>query len=178
MPRNTAPVTTSAPNLTGVDPRLGPLADNGGPTQTMLPAAGSPVINAGTSNALATDQRGAPRTSGGGTDIGAVELQSNKFTFGKVKLKKKPGIAIVPVLLPSGGKITLKGSKTVKGQSKTAKKLATVSFQIRAKGKALKKLRKAGTVKVKLAFTFRPTGGIASSKNKTIRLAMKKKRRG
>ena len=33
--------------LTGVNPRLGPLADNGGPTRTMLPAPKSRVINAG-----------------------------------------------------------------------------------------------------------------------------------
>ncbi len=29
------------------DPLLGPLADNGGPTLTMLPGAGSPALNAG-----------------------------------------------------------------------------------------------------------------------------------
>lgn len=187
MPNANYTEKVAGSDITSSNPKLGRLADNGGPTLTMLPAGDSPVVNKG-SSFLDTDQRGLLRPvrfgsipfskakQANGADIGAVELQSNKFTFGKVKLKKKPGIAIVPVLLPSGGKITLKGSKTVKGQSKTAKKLATVSFQIRAKGKALKKLRKAGTVKVKLAFTFRPSGGIASSKNKTIRLAMKKRR--
>ena len=62
-----------------LNPKLGALAINGGLTQTMLPQAGSPVINAG-SNALipqgiTTDQRGAPRISGGKVDIGAVEVQ-------------------------------------------------------------------------------------------------------
>jgi CSLREA domain-containing protein len=70
--------------ITGVDPQLGPLANNGGPTQTMLPSNTSPVIDQGAAQAgLTTDQRGEPRTidngkpvpSGGdGTDIGAVEL--------------------------------------------------------------------------------------------------------
>jgi Ca2+-binding RTX toxin-like protein len=71
-------------NLLGIDPQLGPLADNGGPTQTHAPSVGSPVIDAGVANGLGTDQRGAPRTfdavnvnnaaGGDGTDIGSVEL--------------------------------------------------------------------------------------------------------
>jgi len=63
-------------NLTG-DPRLGPLADNGGLTPTRLPLAGSPVIDAGGSAAPdacpALDQRGVTRPKGAGCDIGAVE---------------------------------------------------------------------------------------------------------
>ncbi len=58
-----------------VDPMLGPLADNGGPTQTHALLAGSPALNAG-NNAKApagTDQRGVPRIAGGKADIGAVE---------------------------------------------------------------------------------------------------------
>ena len=58
----------------GVDPLLGPLADNGGPTQTQALLAGSPAINAGDDTAaLAIDQRGFPRV--GVSDIGAFEFQ-------------------------------------------------------------------------------------------------------
>jgi hypothetical protein len=76
----------SGGNLTGVDPLLGPLQDNGGPTQTMALLPGSPAINAG-SNALAvdpatnqpltTDQRGAgySRIVNGTVDVGAFEVQ-------------------------------------------------------------------------------------------------------
>lgn len=62
-------------------PQLGPLADNGGPTRTHLPATTSPVIDAGSpfppggpaANACeATDQRGIPRLL---CDMGAVELE-------------------------------------------------------------------------------------------------------
>ena len=73
-------------NIFGQDPQLGPLADNGGPTETHLPALASPAIDAGISNGLTTDQRGLQRTvdrdevanrSGSdGTDIGSVELQA------------------------------------------------------------------------------------------------------
>ncbi len=61
------------PCLAGVafaDPLLGPLADNGGPTQTMALLAGSPAIGAG-ADCPATDQRGTPRTDG--CDIGAYQ---------------------------------------------------------------------------------------------------------
>jgi hypothetical protein len=53
------------------DPKLGALADNGGPTRTMLPASDSPVLGIGQS-CPATDQRGQPRTSSN-CDSGAVE---------------------------------------------------------------------------------------------------------
>jgi hypothetical protein len=55
-----------------VDVKLGPLADNGGPTLTNYPLAGSPVIDTG-SGCSATDQRGAVRPAGAACDIGAVE---------------------------------------------------------------------------------------------------------
>ena len=69
------------------DAKLGPLTDNGGPTQTHLPQPGSAALDAGTGNgAPATDQRGVARPSddpaiinasgGNGSDIGAVEVQA------------------------------------------------------------------------------------------------------
>ncbi len=58
-----------------VDPLLGPLADNGGPTQTMALLSGSPAINAGTNSGCpATDQRGISRPQGVQCDIGAYEF--------------------------------------------------------------------------------------------------------
>jgi CSLREA domain-containing protein len=56
------------------DPKLGPLANNGGSTQTMALLPGSPAIDAG-NDALcpATDQRGAHRPIGPHCDVGAYE---------------------------------------------------------------------------------------------------------
>ncbi len=66
-----------------IDPLLGPLADNGGPTFTQALLPGSPAINSGDPDAVASiegpvpqfDQRGAPfgRVSDGRIDIGAFE---------------------------------------------------------------------------------------------------------
>ncbi len=57
------------------DPKLGPLADNGGSTQTREPQPGSPAIDKG-DTPLATDQRGLPRPRGAADDIGASEVQT------------------------------------------------------------------------------------------------------
>jgi hypothetical protein len=75
-----------AGDLNGVDPKLGALQNNGGPTLTMALLAGSPAIDAGSGTGcrdwlgrlLTTDQRGMPRPDPGEKrfcDIGAYESQ-------------------------------------------------------------------------------------------------------
>jgi hypothetical protein len=70
-------------NIYGQDPKLGPLADNGGSTPTHALRFDSPAIDAGHSVGATTDQRGLPRPvddpntpnadGGNGCDIGAYE---------------------------------------------------------------------------------------------------------
>ncbi len=61
-----------------IDPKLGPLAYNGGATPTHLPLAGSPAINNAYGKAsFPRDQRGFDRPFGPMPDIGAVELQED-----------------------------------------------------------------------------------------------------
>ncbi|MFZ0826145.1 MAG: choice-of-anchor Q domain-containing protein, partial [Verrucomicrobiia bacterium] len=70
---------TGVTNLIGGTAQLAALGYYGGPTPTMPPLPGSPVIaagNAGIATGLGNDQRGFPRIVGGQTDLGAVELQS------------------------------------------------------------------------------------------------------
>jgi len=64
-------VSSSASLLKNTDPKLGTLADNGGPTKTMSLNSGSPAIDAIAACAIAVDQRGTNRTSP--CDIGAFE---------------------------------------------------------------------------------------------------------
>jgi len=76
-------------DLNNTDPKLGPLQNNGGPTQTEALLQGSPAIDAGNPNGctdgnghlLKTDQRGYPRPDkedhGIGCDMGAFERQSD-----------------------------------------------------------------------------------------------------
>ena len=78
-------ISSGTGNLTGnsinpLNPQLAPLADYGGPTQTMALLANSPAINAGVSGTVSgvtiptTDQRGFGRV--GAVDIGAFEYNS------------------------------------------------------------------------------------------------------
>lgn len=68
-------------NIIGVDPNLGPLTDNGGPTLTHALIVGSPAINAGDNDLavdpegepLTVDQRGSRRIFEGQVDMGAYE---------------------------------------------------------------------------------------------------------
>jgi hypothetical protein len=58
------------------DPLLGPLADNGGPTQTHALQPDSPAIDAAVEcPPPATDQRGVSRPQGDACDIGSFELE-------------------------------------------------------------------------------------------------------
>jgi len=62
-------------DMTNTNPLLGPLQNNGGPTQTHALLPGSPAINGGTNSGCpATDQRGIARPQGGTCDIGAFEF--------------------------------------------------------------------------------------------------------
>jgi hypothetical protein len=66
---------TNVGSLNNTDAKLGPLADNGGPTLTTALLPGSPAIDAGnTSLAPTTDQRGVPRPFSLAADIGAFEF--------------------------------------------------------------------------------------------------------
>jgi hypothetical protein len=79
-----ASFTAAAGDQLNTDPRLAPLANNGGPTQTLALLAGSPAIDAGDNTLavdqngqpLTTDQRGAGRIFNGAVDIGAYERQA------------------------------------------------------------------------------------------------------
>lgn len=69
--------TTNSPLQAG----LNDLANNGGPTQTMLPTDGSPVIDAGdpghcSNDTNGLDQRGYARVVGNNCDLGAIETHS------------------------------------------------------------------------------------------------------
>lgn len=83
-PNNTTSENAGAiESATAIDPLLGPLADNGGPTWSHLPQEGSPALNAGDpafdpntfSPPLDNDQRGAgfSRVQEGRVEIGAIE---------------------------------------------------------------------------------------------------------
>ncbi|TDR38883.1 CSLREA domain-containing protein [Tahibacter aquaticus] len=70
-----------------LNPRLLPLAPNGGPTETQMPAANSSAVDRGAATGAAlpcesSDQRGVARPLGAACDIGAVESDDRIFANG------------------------------------------------------------------------------------------------
>lgn len=104
-------------NITGRDPLLGPLADNGGPTRTHLLAFESPAVDAGVANGLSQDQRGfgrpldapasANRAGSDGSDIGALELQVDLCQDNQVPLSL--GTSQMDILTGTGVAETIRG---------------------------------------------------------------------
>ncbi|NQV25154.1 MAG: hypothetical protein HQ518_12390, partial [Rhodopirellula sp.] len=75
--------------LSPIDPVLGTLSSNGGPTQTHKLLIGSPAIDAGdNSGGEPLDQRGGRRPTDMSADIGAFEVQANNLSIDSVTLNE------------------------------------------------------------------------------------------
>jgi Big-like domain-containing protein/ASPM-SPD-2-Hydin domain-containing protein len=70
----TAPTTQTGTTGNPLDPHLGPLQNNGGPTQTLALLSGSPAIDKGLTTSVTADQRGVRRPQGTKFDVGAYEF--------------------------------------------------------------------------------------------------------
>jgi hypothetical protein len=147
------------------DPQLGPLQSNGGPTQTMAPSEGSPVVDAGSAFGLTSDQRGLGRpfdfapivNAGDGSDIGAVELQAGAgapLAFGSKTLvtlrlaaKRIPAKGPVPVRVANGnafevsGRLSGRTTKAVAVAKRKRIKLGTKAFRVAANSRTTVKLK-------------------------------------
>lgn len=114
--------------ITPIEPLLGPLTDNGGPTPTMALLHGSPALDAGDDalvrppHPLTTDQRGFPRKSGSHVDIGAFEFQ-----FGDAGAHPAPHVPILSAAFPANGNLQ---SDTASKDSDSGALVATPNFQL------------------------------------------------
>jgi CSLREA domain-containing protein len=78
-------------DVQGVNPGLGPLTNNGGPTDTRAIGPTSPATDHGGAGCQATDQRGVARPQGGACDIGAYEYRAPTLTVRKVVVNDDAG---------------------------------------------------------------------------------------
>jgi hypothetical protein len=103
-----------ASDLLNVNPLLGPLQNNGGPTQTMALLPGSPAVDAGdNTSAPAYDQRGPgyPRIVGGQIDIGAYEVQEGEGTSAAALPRGYPQMILLgPRTAPEQDFVAISGS--------------------------------------------------------------------
>lgn len=166
-----------APCLTGsdpgsnwvTDPKLGPLADNGGPTRTHALLAGSPAIDtAGTAapdNCPVTDQRGLTRPAGK-CDIGSFELGAGSGGGG----------GLTPIKNPTDDTATFDGKNLhirLKCAARFKPKCVSTAVPMSKKkgGKAMAKAKKA-TIKSnkwkRVSFLIKPAFRAAVQKMTTV----------
>jgi hypothetical protein len=171
-----------------LDPQLGPLQENGGPTPTMLPAPTSPLVDQGASFGLTSDQRGLLRPveypgvpnstvpGADGSDIGATELQpppallptsrASSSTvpltihLGKLRKDRKRGTATLRVGFSAAatGTLSLTG-KGLKRRTRSLSGAATTTLVVVGDRKARRGLRARGRHPFRLTVTFHPAAG-------------------
>lgn len=199
-----APAGTNKLNTGPVS--LGPLADNSGPTQTMLPALDGPAIDAGTANSLTTDQRGLARSfdqsatanaSGSdGTDIGAVEVGDSTVDGAALKIKRKQKQKGRKVVVAIGVSASEPATASGAGSVKLGKKklpLASGSVEVpggetvttlklkpsgkKAARKIARALAKGKGAKATLQVTFTDAAGNAETIDGGSKLVAKKRKK-
>ena len=101
----TANINDNGGNIFNQDPQLGPLQNNGGPTQTHMPGATgvSPAVNAGNS-AFTVDQRGQARPVGAAVDMGSVEVDPGtiQLTVSALNVAENGGTATITAIRTGG----------------------------------------------------------------------------
>jgi DNA-binding beta-propeller fold protein YncE len=104
---------------------------------------------------------------------------SNAFSFGRLKLDRKRGTATLVVSVPEPGTLVLTGQRVVRQRADAAQaadSAGKVNLLVESKGKARRKLRTTGEVKVEVSVTFTPTGGNQTVKSRGATLEEKIRR--
>ena len=103
-----------------------------------------------------------------------------QISFGKLKRNTKKGTAILPVTVPGAGTLSLSGKGLVKQRAagayraaradKTVAGAGTVKLLVEPKGKARRKLNRAGRARVKAIVTYTPSGAPPVAQPKRVKL--------
>ncbi len=110
-------------------------------------------------------------------EAGKPNPRPARLQLKRPKLKRAKGIALLPAKVSGPGKVVLLKSKMVRATKRKAGKATTVRLKVAARGKALKKLRTKGKLKLKVRVRFTPKNGAPVTKSKRLTLRKKVRRR-
>jgi hypothetical protein len=108
-------------------------------------------------------------TSGGAATSAVAKLQVVKATvrIGRPKLSRKKGTALLPVSVPGGGILTLKGGG-VRSLQRRPNGPQRLRILIKAAGKAKKRLARTGSARVVAQIKYKPVPGVPVTARKAI----------
>jgi hypothetical protein len=147
-------------------------------TLTHVPTAAGPSVGTLSADGDTVNLRGTgvdPNAAPPGDTVKQAQV-SNQFSFGTLKFNKENGTAQLTVDVPGPGTLVLGGNGVVKKRvggasaSKAVGAAGKVTLLIKAKGAKKQKLNDTGKVTVKPKVTYTPTGGIAKTQKKTVKL--------
>jgi hypothetical protein len=109
----------------------------------------------------------------------AVAVKTNAFTLDQVIRNKKKGTAQLPVTVPDAGTLTLTGSgvKPRSARKAVAVGAGTTNLLVKATGKKKRDLKRKGKAKVSVTVTYTPNGLSANSRQTSVKLKKKLKKK-
>lgn len=96
---------------------------------------------------------------------------SGAFSFGRVKTNARSGVALLTISVPGPGRLTVSGSK-VRRESTWTDVAAALRLAVRARGRALERLRRTGRVTVAVEVSFSPVGGELTAARRNVVLKL------
>jgi hypothetical protein len=92
---------------------------------------------------------------------------SASFSFGRTVADAKSGIALLTISVPGAGRLAVSGGK-VRRSSVWAGDAGDVRLRVKAKGKALERLRRKGKLTVAVTISFTPPGGAPTTAQRNV----------
>jgi hypothetical protein len=99
--------------------------------------------------------------------VAKLQVVEATIKVGKPKLNRRKGTALLPVTVPDGGILTLKG-RGLRSVQRRLQGAQTLRVPIRARGKSRDRLQKRGKVRVVALLEYRPVPGVPATGRQAI----------
>jgi hypothetical protein len=101
--------------------------------------------------------------------VAKLQVVEPTIGVGRPKLNRKRGTALLPVTVPDGGILTLKG-RAVRSLQRRPPGVQTLRIPIKARGKTKDRLARTGRARVFVQLEYRPVPGVSVTVRKAIML--------